>query len=188
VLTTLTSLLCSAASAGSEFVGQTPAALARATVAAEAGVALDAVRVIAMTAVQWPDTSLGCPQSGAQYRPVVTPGHRVVLEARGRSYTVHVAGNRAVICRASSAEPRMVTGTRLAQLARRDLAARLGIDPDAVKITLLRAQSWPDASLGCPKPGVAYAQVVTAGFVIELQTAGGTYRYHSSLSRVVACD
>lgn len=167
---------------------QRAAEVARAKLAAELGVAPDTVRVTAVAPMEWPDSSLGCPQKGGHYRAVLTSGHRVELESEGRGYAVHVAGTRAVTCRTSSAEPRIVAATRLAQVARRDLAARLNIDPDTVKTRSVQAQSWPDRSLGCPKPGVSYAQVVTPGFVIELQVVGRTYRYHSDLSRVVPCD
>ncbi|SRR6266851_4185012 len=180
--------LLTAAGTGGDGGAQQAAELARKTLAAELGVAAEAVRVTAVTAVEWPDSSLGCPRKGSQYLPVVTPGHRVVLEAEGRAYTVHVAGARAVTCRGSSSQPRMVAAVRLADLARRDLAARLKIDPEEVKTSLLRPRSWPDASLGCPKPEASYAQVVTPGFLIELEAAGKTYRYHSDLSRVVFCD
>jgi hypothetical protein len=51
----------------------------------------------------WPDTSLGCPEKGRMYAQMVTSGWTVVLKARGRRHEVHVAGKRAVSCRAGSA-------------------------------------------------------------------------------------
>ncbi|HYR20975.1 MAG TPA: hypothetical protein VEQ15_15870, partial [Myxococcales bacterium] len=60
--------------------------------------------------------------------------------------------------------------------------------PQAIKTRFPRPQSWPDTSLGCPKPGMSYAQVVTRGFLIELEAAGKSYRYHSDLERVVPCE
>ncbi len=38
-------------------------------------------------------------------------------------------------------------------------------------------QFFPDASLGCPQPDMAYAQVLTRGFTITLVYAGTTYDY-----------
>jgi CO/xanthine dehydrogenase Mo-binding subunit len=162
--------------------------LARKALAEELGIDAETIRVRTVEAVEWPDASLGCPKKGQQYAQVVTPGHRVLLEADGRTYAVHVAGNKALTCRGSAVEPHIVAAARLAELARADLAARLKMDPQAVKTRLLRPQSWPDASLGCPKPDVSYAQVVTRGFLIELETGGKVYRYHSDLKRVVPCD
>ncbi len=168
--------------------GAEPAAeLARKTLADELGLLLDGILVRSLVATEWPDSSLGCPQRGVQYTPVVTSGHRVVLDAGGRTYEVHVAGARAVLCRGSTAGPRVATAVRLLDLARRDLAARLTIDPEAVKATFPVPRRWPDASLGCPRPGVSYAQVVTPGFVIELEAGGKSYVYHSDLERVVPC-
>lgn len=78
---------------------------------------------------------------------------------------------------------------QLVQLARRDLAARLEIEDDS-RIETLRAQSktWPDSSLGCPKPGLSYAQVMTPGYLIELRAAGRTWSYHSDLRQVIHCE
>ncbi len=188
VLPTMGALLFTAVVSGADGPGAHAAEVARQTLARELGIAPDGVRVLTVSAAQWPDTSLGCPRKGTQYSPVVTSGYRVVLEARGSTYAVHVAGPRATLCAGSAAEPRIAAAARLAELARRDLAARLGIDADAVKTTSVRPQSWPDASLGCPEPGRSYAQVVTPGFLIELAAEGKTYRYHSDLKRVVPCD
>ena len=181
-------LLFTAVVSGADGPGAHAAEVARQTLARELGIAPDGVRVLTVSAAQWPDTSLGCPRQGTQVSPVVTSGHRVVLEARGSTYAVHVAGPRAVLCAGSAAEPRIMAATRLADLARQDLATRLGIDPAAVKIASVQPRSWPDASLGCPEPGRSYAQVVTAGFLIELEAQGRTYRYHSDRKRIVPCD
>jgi hypothetical protein len=162
--------------------------LARKALAEELGIHAETIRVRTVEAVEWPDASLGCPKKGQQYAQVVTPGHRVLLEADGRTYDVHVAGGRAVTCRPSADEPQMFAAGRLAKLARADLAARLKIEPQAIKTRFLRPQSWPDASLGCPKPGELYAAVVTQGFLIELEAGGKPYRYHSDQNRVVPCE
>jgi hypothetical protein len=68
-----------------------------------------------------------------------------------------------------------------------DLAGRLGIAADAIQVQSAEAVEWPDASLGCPEPGMMYAQVITPGYRIVLEAGGQLYEYHSSLSRVVYC-
>ena len=35
------------------------------------------IKVVSVEAVQWPDTSLGCPQPDMMYAEVVTPGYRI---------------------------------------------------------------------------------------------------------------
>jgi len=48
---------------------------------------------------------------------------------------------------------------------------------------------WSDASLGCPKPGFAYAQVITPGYRIVLTAGQQQYEYHTDKSRaVVLCE
>jgi hypothetical protein len=51
----------------------------------------------------WADASLGCPEKGRMYAQVVTSGWTVVLKAKGQTHEVHVAGKRAVTCRAAQA-------------------------------------------------------------------------------------
>lgn len=64
-------------------------------------------------------------------------------------------------------------------LAVADLATRLGIDRSEVIVLTARATTWPDKSLGCPKPGMQYLQVLVDGALVELQSGGQTYSYHS---------
>ncbi len=57
------------------------------------------VVVESVTAVDWADASLGCPQEGMAYAQVITPGAKVVLEAGGQRYEVHAdATLQAVLC------------------------------------------------------------------------------------------
>jgi hypothetical protein len=47
---------------------------------------------------------------------------------------------------------------------------------------------WPDASLGCPLPGMTYAQVLTPGHRVILATGGRTYEYHTdNHDRIILC-
>lgn len=64
-----------------------------------------------------------------------------------------------------------------------DLAARLGVDPAGVSVRAAASVVWPDRSMGCGRPGMAYAQVMTDGAIIELGVDGLVYRYHSGESR-----
>ncbi len=64
-----------------------------------------------------------------------------------------------------------------------DLAGRLGIDSSEVSVLSARSVTWPDAGLGCPRPGMAYTQVQVDGTRIELSAGGAVYAYHSGGSR-----
>lgn len=62
------------------------------------GVSPDAITVVSVEEVTWPDTSLGCPQPGMMYTQVLTPGYRLVLEAGGKTYEYHAGRGRVVSC------------------------------------------------------------------------------------------
>ncbi|MDX1520914.1 MAG: hypothetical protein R3264_04765 [Anaerolineae bacterium] len=63
------------------------------------GVTEEEIRLLSMEAVEWGDTSLGCPQEGFMYAQVVTPGFLMTFEAAGQTYKVHTdQGTNAVIC------------------------------------------------------------------------------------------
>jgi hypothetical protein len=59
----------------------------------------------------------------------------------------------------------------------------LSIELNTIDVSSAVLVSWPDSSLGCPQPGMQYAQVATDGSLITLSAAGKTYRYHSGGSR-----
>jgi len=73
-------------------------------------------------------------------------------------------------------------------LAKADLAERKGIDKEEIVVVEVVEVDWSDTSLGCPEPGMMYAQVITPGYKILLSYAGETYQYHSDkVGRVVYC-
>ncbi len=75
------------------------------------------------------------------------------------------------------------------RLAQEDLAQRLGLTPEAIRLVSAEAVEWPDTSLGCPRPGMMYAQVITPGFLVVLEAGGRTYEYHTDTGRfVVLCE
>lgn len=68
----------------------------------------------------------------------------------------------------------------LASAAIEDLAGRLGVAPEAIEVVEINEIDWPDASLGCPAPDMGYAQVITPGIQVILESGGQTYAYHGS--------
>ena len=50
-------------------------------VATESGVAVAELTLTSMEAVEWPDSSLGCPQPDTMYMQVITPGYQITLTA-----------------------------------------------------------------------------------------------------------
>jgi len=74
---------------------------------------------------------------------------------------------------------------KLVSRAKEDLARRLSIATEQIALIEVKAVEWSDASLGCPQPGVMYAQVITPGYRVVLQAKGETYAYHTDQGRVV---
>jgi len=74
------------------------------------------------------------------------------------------------------------------QAAQEDVSRRLGLSPGEISVVSVEAVQWPDASLGCPQPGMMYAQVITPGFRVVLEAEGLTYVYHTDRSdQIVLC-
>ncbi len=62
------------------------------------GIPVDSISVERVDQVDWPDTSLGCPEPGKVYAQVVTPGYRILLKADGKTYEYHSGAMRVVHC------------------------------------------------------------------------------------------
>ena len=69
------------------------------------------------------------------------------------------------------------------EAARKDLATRLEIPLAEVSIKSQTEKTWPDGSLGCPRKGMMYPQVITNGSQLELAVAGRSYFYHSGAGK-----
>ncbi|HAX24861.1 MAG TPA: hypothetical protein PLR44_11150 [Thermomicrobiales bacterium] len=73
--------------------------------------------------------------------------------------------------------------------AKQDLSTRL--DQPASVIETIRAErvTWPDGSLGCPRPGLLYTQALVRGYFIQLRAAGRDWNYHGGRGRLPRlCD
>ncbi|WP_152192728.1 hypothetical protein [Georgenia satyanarayanai] len=63
-----------------------------------------------------------------------------------------------------------------------DLAEHLGIDPAAVTVVSREDVTWPDGSLGCPRPGMSYTQAQVPGARLVLAAEGREFSYHAGRS------
>lgn len=72
--------------------------------------------------------------------------------------------------------------------AQADLARVTNTAAAEVHLKSTQSVDWPDASLGCPKSGQSYAQVVTPGYLIVVEAGGKEYNYHASQTDVVLCE
>jgi len=74
------------------------------------------------------------------------------------------------------------------EIAKEDLGRRLGLSVSEISLISVEAVDWPDTSLGCPQPGMAYAQVITPGYRVVLGAPGETYEYHTDTrARALLC-
>ena len=77
-------------------IGGSPTQLierAKVEVAGLARSSAESVQVVSVEAVDWSDSSLGCPKAGMMYAQVITPGYKIVLESAGRTYEFHTTQN-----------------------------------------------------------------------------------------------
>jgi len=173
------------------------AALAINTLAAHLSVEPGEITLQSLSPVDWPDSSLGCPQPGMSYLQVITPGHKALLQHRGKTYEVHMAGSRAFVCVNKGADgaeaakmpvPRLsLTSEHAGRLAAADLARRLGVDARLVTVVSTRPVVWTDRSLGCPSAGGKYETTQIKGQIVELEFKNRRYEYHSGLDQLIPC-
>jgi hypothetical protein len=64
--------------------------------------------------------------------------------------------------------------------SRADLAQRLQVDPDTIKLVSVEAVDWPDGCLGVQTPGVMCIMVITPGYRVILEANGKQYEYHTN--------
>ena len=172
--------------------GQGVADLAIRALADELDIPITGIEVDTVRAVDWPDTSVGCPQPGMSYGQVITPGHKITLRVDGAIHVVHEANGRAFVCKIRK-DPNRVTGQvdlvwgQQAVVARKDLASRLGVAEQEIMIADASQTTFTDASLGCPEPGVEYEKKDRPGFVLKLRTGNRNFTYHTDLERTIPC-
>lgn len=160
--------------------------------------------VVSIEPTQWSDSSLGCRKPGAMYTQVMSNGYAVVLERQGRHHQVNVAGSRAVMCETAT----RITGTarqpmsargvdRVSALARQDLANRLRLNVENIRVANVEPRRWTDDDMNCRSGGGSPAaaesseptagQSAAVGYRLALTASGRTYFYHTDLRSVRAC-
>jgi Ferritin-like domain len=69
-----------------------------------------------------------------------------------------------------------------------DAAAKFGVPADQIDIVTNEPREWPSSGLGCEQPGQVYAQVMTPGYVVLLQSGVHRIEYHlDTRGNFVAC-
>jgi len=73
----------------------------------------------------------------------------------------------------------------LVNTAIQDLAQRLCVGIDEITVVHYEEVDWPDVSLGCPQPGIDYAQVITPGYQIVLTLDEKGFNYHADKAGII---
>ena len=77
----------------------------------------------------------------------------------------------------------------LVEKAIQDLSDRLNLDRDEIAVVEAREVVWSNSSLGCPKPGMMYADVLTPGYLIILNANNFNFEYHAGQeTEVIFCQ
>ena len=164
-------------------------------VAKEEGIPKETIRLDTVRPVEWRDSSLGCPQPDQAYLQVITPGHKITVRSGKRMFFVHEANGRGIICKPKKEvaavggvdqKLKLVWGEKAVE-ARQDLAKRIGVRPEDIKVVSAQSKVWPDSSLGCPQPKQKPVPGEVKGFVIGLKNGTQIYTYSTDLQRVFAC-
>jgi hypothetical protein len=144
--------------------------------------------LVSVSPVTWRDSSLGCPEPGMVYTPALEAGHTVTLRSGDRSYEVHVAGGRGVICKEPQGDGKLsVRGVAAparaaADTARVALATRLNVPAEDVRILRTR----PAARVRDCAPDSA--EDAGKGYVVEARVGDETYRYHVVGDQATDCS
>ncbi|GAB4514457.1 MAG: hypothetical protein Kow0047_26310 [Anaerolineae bacterium] len=156
------------------------------------GISRDEVEVVSVTEAEWPiqDALCGAAAETGADLPAFVVGREIILSAGSKLYTYQAWRNRVALCEPlAAAEKWPAKANAAVRAAVNDWAAKLGISPEQVSVVAVKEVDWPDASLGCPEPGMVYAMVITPGYVIQLRADGQATTYHASVQgRVVECN
>ena len=169
---------------------------------------LSDIDIAAVEVILFEDTSLGCPEPGVEYNSADIEGFEIVVETSAGHlvYKVNDVGEF-ILCVADSSEVviEMMSGSdnsphpssdgtvtaispesdlpdSLAAAIREDAATVAGVDPSSVTLGETTNELFNDGSLGCPKKGYSYIQVLTPGWIVMVSAGPMNLEYHAAAS------
>lgn len=173
--------------------------LARSTLARDLQLDTADIEAIATEPQTWSDSSMGCGKPGSLAAQVITSGYAVTLKTPRGNYRVHASNNSAIVCGLAT-QFRSLTrpggrGVGLPlrninqqiQLARADLAKKIGAPESAIVTETFVLTEWPDSTMECEIAGEQITKQLTKGYRIVLNHRGRVYTYNTDLTRVRAC-
>lgn len=64
--------------------------------------------------------------------------------------------------------------------SRKQLAARVDVDQEAIGVESAEFVQWPSSALGCAEPGMMYTQALVPGYRVVLRTGDDLHHYHGA--------
>ncbi|MEN4013155.1 MAG: hypothetical protein AB1453_08180 [Chloroflexota bacterium] len=151
--------------------------------AATLGLPLEAVTVVRMEPVDWPDGCLGLGGVDEVCADAIVPGYAVTFQAIDQLYEYRTDQIGAVF------RPEAAATQTAVMAARQAVAAKLGLGSPA-EVLVIEAQEveWSSNCLGLPPSQGVCSDEVTPGYWIVLAANGLRYIYHANLdgSRLLA--
>lgn len=146
---------------------------------------LQKAEIVDVVRATWAEIAERC-RTEQPVEPPETPGRLLTLRAGGETYRIFLSEGRVVHCMDTDETDEQTAGPidrklqDIAEMARRDLAEHLAVEPEAIEVRRAERVTWRDSSAGCPEPGQMYMQVLTAGARFFLTVSGVEYRYHQT--------
>lgn len=163
--------------------------LAITTLSEEIGVDRKDIELIHLSRFNWPDSALGCPKPGMSYTQAIVPGYLVLLKNGVNQYRVHLGDGRGLVCELKRMPLKLdeVLLDNLKKMATQDLADKLGIKTEAIKVVEDQPMVWPDTNFGCSTSVEPAVAKTIRGYFFKLEYRGQIFEYRTSRAEVKAC-
>jgi hypothetical protein len=144
----------------------------------------------------WRDSTWSCPAHSDNQPAGPTAGYRIVFSTGSRVFVFHTDFQDAFfVCPeadwlALRGQPVILEpiAQAMVDFGKQDAARRFEVAADTVELVSLLTLTWPDASMGCPKPGGDYDNIATPGYRFVLRVQAESLIYHASSREVVFCS
>ena len=151
---------------------------------AQLGLGADAITLVSVESVQWPDRCLGVLHKGVLCAQGVVQGFRVILKANDTRYEFHTNedGSLVVLATPDLGEPTEVPVDipAAARAAITVLMGQLNLAAGQIGVISVEAVDWPDGCLGVTRIGVLCTQAIVPGFRVVLEANGKQYEFHTN--------
>lgn len=137
--------------------------------------------VVSSNEMEWPNACLVMAEPGEMCAEVITAGWLVVLRAPDEEllYEVRTDQSGRTVRLQQTVDPDQELPVAAVRV-REQLADQLGIGLEMVEVVNFSQEEWPDSCLGLPEDREMCAQVITPGWLVELEAEGRRYQAHTT--------